>query len=176
MSLNVHKRKEQGRRDDMWSILYVLIEFLTGTLPWGHLRGIDNLDKVRDVKTLYNNEKLVKDLPEEFMKFMNHITSLKYDSRPDYELLHGILKSLFERKGGNYMTPFEWETPSQTDDNNITIYSLDEAEGKNERQNKMKIGSDDENLTKPTLKMQKDESEDKSRSTLTETSSKCYIL
>jgi tau tubulin kinase len=113
MSLNTHLRKEQGRRDDLWSLLYVLLEFLTGTLPWAHLRGIDNLDKVRDMKQQYNNEKLVRGLPEEFMKFMNHIKSLKYDSRPDYELLHGLLKSLFERNGGKKTTAFDWESPDQ---------------------------------------------------------------
>jgi len=110
MSLNTHLRKDQGRRDDLWSLLYVLIEFLTGTLPWAHLRGIANLDKVRDMKMQYNNEKLVRGLPEEFMKFMNHIKGLKYESRPDYDLLHSLLKSLFERNGGTKTTPFDWES------------------------------------------------------------------
>jgi len=115
MSLNTHLRKDQGRRDDLWSLLYVLIEFLTGTLPWAPLRGIANLDKVRDMKIQYNNEKLVRGLPEEFMKFMNHIKGLKFESRPDYDLLHGLLKSLFERNGGTKTTPFDWETEEQVD-------------------------------------------------------------
>eukprot|EP00961_Rhodomonas_salina_P004149 56980-Rhodomonas_salina.3 len=33
-SINSHLSKELARRDDLWSVLYVLIEFLTGQLPW----------------------------------------------------------------------------------------------------------------------------------------------
>ena len=34
MSINAHERKEQSRRDDMYSIGYVLLYLITGTLPW----------------------------------------------------------------------------------------------------------------------------------------------
>lgn len=40
---NLCSKKEQGRRDDLWSLLYLLIELATGGLPWGHLRGIENM-------------------------------------------------------------------------------------------------------------------------------------
>uniref|UniRef100_A0AC35FP63 Protein kinase domain-containing protein n=1 Tax=Panagrolaimus sp. PS1159 TaxID=55785 RepID=A0AC35FP63_9BILA len=33
-SINVHKRIEQGRRDDCWSWLFMLVELLYGKLPW----------------------------------------------------------------------------------------------------------------------------------------------
>lgn len=57
MSLNTHYRvssetllfpthhrpkRDQARRDDLWSLLYVIIEFRLGTLPWAHLRGPEN--------------------------------------------------------------------------------------------------------------------------------------
>uniref|UniRef100_A0A6B2L871 non-specific serine/threonine protein kinase n=1 Tax=Arcella intermedia TaxID=1963864 RepID=A0A6B2L871_9EUKA len=129
MSLNTHLRKEQARRDDLWSLLYVLLEFLQGTLPWAHFRGGDNLDKVRDMKMQYNNEKLVRGLPEEFMKFMNHLKTLKYETRPDYDLLHGLLKTLFERNGGSNTTPFDWESAEQVSQNNLAMDSLDEVSG-----------------------------------------------
>eukprot|EP01125_Pyxidicula_operculata_P004186 TRINITY_DN1614_c0_g1_i2.p1 TRINITY_DN1614_c0_g1~~TRINITY_DN1614_c0_g1_i2.p1 ORF type:complete len:331 (+),score=35.13 TRINITY_DN1614_c0_g1_i2:117-1109(+) len=128
MSPNTHLRKDQGRRDDLWSLLYVLVEFMTGTLPWGHLRGLGNLDKVKDMKMQYNNEKLLRGLPDEFMKFMNHIKTLRYESRPDYEYLHSILLSLFVRTGGHKLTPFDWETPAQVcslqDRTNFKLLSL----------------------------------------------------
>jgi len=182
MSINTHNRKEQGRRDDMWSLLYVLIEFLTGTLPWSHLRGIDNLDKIRDLKIFNNNEKLVRFLPDEFMKFMYHIKNLKYASRPDYEFLHGILKSLFERNGGNHLTPFEWETP-EVDITNLAIYNLDDEEVTNEWQHKIKTGPEasDESITasSSSIVKNKTDSEDKNFSSLTKEiteSQRCNIL
>eukprot|EP01127_Copromyxa_protea_P003680 TRINITY_DN1347_c0_g1_i2.p1 TRINITY_DN1347_c0_g1~~TRINITY_DN1347_c0_g1_i2.p1 ORF type:complete len:396 (-),score=80.11 TRINITY_DN1347_c0_g1_i2:367-1554(-) len=111
MSLNTHARKEQGRRDDLWSLLYVLIEFHTGTLPWGHLRGIENMEKVRDIKEQYNNKKLVKGLPNTFALFFNYIGTLKYETRPDYEMLLDLFKSKFTEIGGDENTLYDWETP-----------------------------------------------------------------
>lgn len=36
-SANAHKRSEQGRPDDLWSMLYVLAE-MRGPLPWDRVR------------------------------------------------------------------------------------------------------------------------------------------
>eukprot|EP01128_Nolandella_sp_AFSM9_P000619 TRINITY_DN10770_c0_g1_i1.p1 TRINITY_DN10770_c0_g1~~TRINITY_DN10770_c0_g1_i1.p1 ORF type:complete len:386 (-),score=67.45 TRINITY_DN10770_c0_g1_i1:108-1265(-) len=109
MSLNTHFRKDQGRRDDIYSLLYVIIECVSGTLPWAHLRGIQNLDKVRDLKVQYNNERLVRGLPEAFHKWLNHVKSLKFESRPNYKMLHNVLKELYETSGGGPLTPLDWE-------------------------------------------------------------------
>jgi serine/threonine protein kinase len=37
-SINSHLSKELGPRDDLWSVLYMLIEFVTGSLPWRKAR------------------------------------------------------------------------------------------------------------------------------------------
>jgi len=113
MSLNAHLRKDQGRRDDLWSLLYVLIEFRTGTLPWAHLRGVENLDKIRDVKVQYYNEKLVHGMPPDFVLIVQYIKSLKYESCPDYDFLDSILCKIFYDYGGNANTSFDWETPEE---------------------------------------------------------------
>jgi len=38
-SLNAHEDKDLGRRDDLWSWFYVLVEMIEGTLPWRVDRG-----------------------------------------------------------------------------------------------------------------------------------------
>lgn len=38
-STNTHARKEQGRADDLWSMLYVLAE-MKGPLPWDRIRCV----------------------------------------------------------------------------------------------------------------------------------------
>jgi serine/threonine protein kinase len=113
MSLNTHMRREQGRRDDLWSLLYVIIELRTGTLPWAHLRGVENLDRIRDIKLQYNNEKLVRGLPLEFLKFVTYVKTLRYESLPDYDFLDGLMLSLLHKNNGNEATPYDWETEEE---------------------------------------------------------------
>lgn len=37
-SIHTHRNLDQGRRDDIWSLFYVLVEFLDGELPWTDVR------------------------------------------------------------------------------------------------------------------------------------------
>jgi len=109
MSPNTHLRKDQGRRDDLWSFLYVLIEFYTGTLPWGQLRGPSNLDKIRDMKLEHISDRLTHGLPQEFSKMLTHIRTLKYEQKPNYGLLFQCMKKLYLSEGGDENFNFEWE-------------------------------------------------------------------
>ena len=96
------------RRDDLWSVLYLLIEFALGQLPWRRLR---DKDKVGEMKVKCNNDDLVAGLPEEFLLFMRHLTSLQYQSRPDYAYLINMFENLYTKLGGADKTPFDWEMP-----------------------------------------------------------------
>ncbi|TRY58362.1 hypothetical protein DNTS_034205, partial [Danionella cerebrum] len=37
-SVNAHRNKEMGRHDDLWSLFYMLVEFLVGQLPWRKIK------------------------------------------------------------------------------------------------------------------------------------------
>ena len=43
-SMNAHRNREMGCHDDLWSLLYMLVEFINGHLPW---RKIKDKDQVR---------------------------------------------------------------------------------------------------------------------------------
>lgn len=49
-SLNTHKRQDQCRWDDLWSVYYIAIENMVGALPW---RFISDKNKVAEMKTTY---------------------------------------------------------------------------------------------------------------------------
>jgi tau tubulin kinase len=38
-SINAHLAKDLARRDDLWSLLYMLIEFANGILPWRRIKA-----------------------------------------------------------------------------------------------------------------------------------------
>lgn len=105
-SINSHLSKDLGRRDDLWSIFYMLIEFVQGQLPW---RKLKDKDQIGDMKVKYNTPELVKDLPPQFLAFMKHLKSLQYADRPDYNHLYNILLDLYHSQGCDDHTPFDWE-------------------------------------------------------------------
>ena len=65
-SLNVHMGCEQGRRDDVESLGYLLVYFLKGKLPWQGLKADKVADKqqlIYEQKNLISNKTLCEGLP-----------------------------------------------------------------------------------------------------------------
>mmetsp|Transcript_10709 Transcript_10709/g.40089 ORF Transcript_10709/g.40089 Transcript_10709/m.40089 type:complete len:325 (+) Transcript_10709:585-1559(+) len=111
-SINSHKCKELGRRDDFWSIFYVLIEFSLGALPW---RKLKSKEQIGELKQRYTNPDLVKDLPQEFRLFLEHLEGLSFYDEPDYDYLTRILIQANEREGFDLEGPFDWNrSPQET--------------------------------------------------------------
>lgn len=105
-SIASHKHKELGRVDDLWSLLFMLIEFATGSLPWRKCKTKEELAacKERSVKP-----KLVHNLPREFHLFLSHLQDLKFEDEPDYALLSSCLYRAIERRGYPEDKPVDWE-------------------------------------------------------------------
>ncbi|KAJ4444730.1 hypothetical protein ANN_06527 [Periplaneta americana] len=80
-SINAHKNKEMGRHDDLWSLFYMLVEFVNGQLPW---RKIKDKEQVGLMKEKYDHRLLLKHLPSDLRQFLDHIQSLEYADKPDY--------------------------------------------------------------------------------------------
>ena len=74
-----------GRHDDLWSLFYVLIEMVNGSLPW---RKIKDKDSVGLMKSTFDHRLLLKHLPQDFKQFLEHIESLTYNDVPNYQLLY----------------------------------------------------------------------------------------
>lgn len=105
-SVNAHKNKEMGRHDDLWSLFYMLVEFLAGQLPW---RKIKDKEQVGIMKEKYDHTMLLKNMPTEFRAFLDHLSSLDYFDKPDYALLHNLFEQCMRRKGIKEGDPFDWE-------------------------------------------------------------------
>ncbi|KAJ3065480.1 Tau-tubulin kinase 2, partial [Podochytrium sp. JEL0797] len=112
-SINAHLGVELSRADDLWSLFYLLVEFLTGTLPW---KGKEK-DKIGDLKIRYTNPSLVEGLPTCMLSFMNVLLATQYDQTPRYDVLDACLYALgAEVRGeavwdekGNGVACYDWE-------------------------------------------------------------------
>uniref|UniRef100_A0A915PYL4 non-specific serine/threonine protein kinase n=1 Tax=Setaria digitata TaxID=48799 RepID=A0A915PYL4_9BILA len=100
----VHARMEQGRKDDLWSLVYVLVELHAG-LPW---RGITEKE-VGIMKDKITDEVLMADCPPEWIHVMKYIRTLSYESRPDYKKIYDLLMSCLKRLSVSFSDPYDWE-------------------------------------------------------------------
>ncbi|KAI6192133.1 Tau-tubulin kinase 1 [Aphelenchoides bicaudatus] len=105
-AVSAHKNKEMGRQDDLWSLFYMLVEFLQGALPW---RRIKDKDEVGRMKEEANIEQLLDGCPFELLDFPKHLKTLGYPDEPNYDLLERCLWSCMARLGINMDDPYDWE-------------------------------------------------------------------
>ncbi|XP_014482904.1 PREDICTED: uncharacterized protein LOC106748669 isoform X2 [Dinoponera quadriceps] len=120
-SVNAHKNKEMGRHDDLWSLFYMLVEFVNGQLPW---RKIKDKEQVGLMKEKYDHRLLLKHLPSDLRVFLEHIQSLEYADKPDYGMLAGLFERCMKRRGVKANDPYDWERPLIANEGLSTTRSL----------------------------------------------------
>ncbi|XP_076013764.1 tau-tubulin kinase 2 isoform X2 [Genypterus blacodes] len=105
-SVNAHKNKEMGRHDDLWSLFYMLVEFLVGQLPWRKIKDKEHVGKLKDT---YDHRLMLKHLPAEFNVFLDHIANLDYFTKPDYQLLMSVFDNSMKTYNVVENDPYDWE-------------------------------------------------------------------
>eukprot|EP00425_Heterocapsa_triquetra_P005131 CAMPEP_0195161164 /NCGR_PEP_ID=MMETSP0448-20130528/187030_1 /TAXON_ID=66468 /ORGANISM="Heterocapsa triquestra, Strain CCMP 448" /LENGTH=327 /DNA_ID=CAMNT_0040199965 /DNA_START=1 /DNA_END=981 /DNA_ORIENTATION=- len=101
-SINAHLGTEQGRRDDLEAIGYVLMYFNRGNLPWQVLQANtkeEKYAKICELKRSTSVEELCKGFPRVFASYLNYTRGLRFEDRPDYAYLRRLFKDLFMREG-----------------------------------------------------------------------------
>ncbi|XP_014898159.1 tau-tubulin kinase 2b [Poecilia latipinna] len=116
-SINAHKNKEMGRHDDLWSLFYMLVEFMVGQLPW---RKIKDKEQVGNLKETYDHRLMLKHLPSEFSTFLDHILTLDYFTKPDYQLLTSVFEKAMKDHNVLENDPYDWEKCDSEDVLTIT--------------------------------------------------------
>lgn len=89
ISKHIHEGNVYSRRDDIISIMYVVIYLLKGNLPWtgllpkkGDIRTKEEL--VYDKKVIISSDELCEGLPTLFKKILDYAYSLEFEDKPDY--------------------------------------------------------------------------------------------
>ena len=134
-STNTHLGMEQSRRDDIEALGYMLIYFLKGTLPWQGQVLKDpkrKYDRIKQLKYDIKLEDLCRDLPIELAKFIQYARDMKFEDKPDYNYLRGLLRKAAQVNGLQFdPSKFDWivreENEKQNEDEHKHL-----TEGKNE--------------------------------------------
>ncbi|GJP61473.1 hypothetical protein CLOP_g18628 [Closterium sp. NIES-67] len=103
-SAHSHLLMDLGRRDDLWSLFYVLVEFLEGELPWRH---VTEKERVKEMKLhfFYHPDQMTKSVPfpHELSAFAEHLQVLEYGDKPDYAYLQHLLTAWNARCGEGHL-------------------------------------------------------------------------
>ena len=115
-SINSHAGIEQGRRDDLESVVYVLIYLMKGCLPWQGIAAKtknEKYHKIMEVKMSVSLDRLCEDCPKEIEQMMSYVRGLKFDEKPDYERMVRSLVHIAARCSVDLDQSFQWETANR---------------------------------------------------------------
>lgn len=87
ISLNVHKKIEPSRRDDIESIIYILL-FLLGEMSWEKYK-VDNIESI--LKIIECKQNILYFVPDFLKQMLEYVRSLEFEDEPDYIFLIGLL-------------------------------------------------------------------------------------
>jgi serine/threonine protein kinase len=110
-SVSTHLGVEQGRRDDLEAIGFLLVYFAKGSLPWQGLKVADQGQKtarIGEKKIATTLEYLCKDLPNAFLRYLRTVRALKFEETPDYDALRGMFADVFRSEGYRQDYIFDW--------------------------------------------------------------------
>ena len=118
-SLTTHDGREMGRRDDLWSLWFLLVEAVTGALPW---RQVRDKAEVARLKHACDMHALAARLPPQFDAVLSAIEPLQYADRPDYACIAAQLQRLLDQRTAGRPFAFPWQrrapspAPAPSDD------------------------------------------------------------
>ena len=111
-SIAAHRGQELSRKDDLESLVYVLLYLIRGSLPWSGLSANssrEKLEQIVQIKVSFSVSSLCEGLPVEFLCFVQHIRSLKSFDIPTYQQLRLMFRTLADKNGIEYDGQFEWQ-------------------------------------------------------------------
>lgn len=81
VSINVHDGCEPSRRDDLISMMYVLIYLVKGRLPW---KAAASPELVAQMKKTILPEDLFFEMPSSYLGIFKYLCTMSYDEAPNY--------------------------------------------------------------------------------------------
>ena len=112
ISINTHQGYEQGRRDDLESLFYIIIYFIKGELPWQNIKCKTRQEKYNKIfeikKKVTEDGELVEDLPIEMKKILEYILGLNFAERPNYLMMKNAIELILNKLNYSNDLQFDW--------------------------------------------------------------------
>lgn len=121
-SVNTQLNIQPSRRDDIESMIYLIVYMFKGKLPWSK---VDSLNKkelsnaILEIKRKISAESLLKGLPLEYVDIMYYAKTLNFYEQPDYDLIRkklwaALMETDYEELKNNIIM-YDWHTRESLD-------------------------------------------------------------
>lgn len=110
-SIAAHERIEQSRKDDLESLVYMLVYLYKGKLPWSDIKISDKRKRYKKIykeKLKYTAEELCEKMPREYTVFLNYIRAMSFDEKPPYSSFIKMFTKLYNKNNYSHDL-FDWE-------------------------------------------------------------------
>ena len=125
-SINSLRGIEQGKRDDLESIGYVLVYLLKGYLPWQSINiknKSEKLKKILILKIETPSSDLCNGMPQEFEIYLDYCKNLELETEPDYNMLKNLFLQVIYKEKMKFDYIYDWSTSKDIEIANSYINS-----------------------------------------------------
>ncbi|CAL2037308.1 unnamed protein product [Caenorhabditis brenneri] len=115
--LNSMLEADTGRKDDIESWLYMVVEWTSGGLPWRKLKAGDRDKVLQFKKDLRTKEEMQEDMfyncpKKEFFRILKYTDSLDFYSTPDYKFVYYCIQHAAAANKIKDSDPLDWDQNS----------------------------------------------------------------
>lgn len=108
---NVLRGLTSSRRDDLESLLYVLLYFCRGDLPWYHSKETRCSPLlILQRRNMMTMAEMCQGAPHSLLTALAYVKSLSYNACPKYDYLRRLFKDCANEKGVAYDCMFDWKS------------------------------------------------------------------
>uniref|UniRef100_A0A1I7T7W8 non-specific serine/threonine protein kinase n=1 Tax=Caenorhabditis tropicalis TaxID=1561998 RepID=A0A1I7T7W8_9PELO len=105
-----HNGMEHGRKDDVESWFYMLVDFTNAALPW---KVVTQIKEVGEMKKNSRFDPLMSQMlagcpMDEYRQIMSHIDGLSFFMEPNYGFIYSTLRKLMQTRNVQEF-PYDWE-------------------------------------------------------------------
>jgi len=142
-ALNTHLGVQQSRRDDLESLMFILVFLMKRTLPWQrkYSSRTDKHNAIRMQKLLLSPDELCSDLPRGFAKAFNYIRGLGFDEVPNYALLKTGFRLMAVENQVVMDSVFDWTVLVRTEDDFTEKRQRERSQNRRHSQNRPLVAS-----------------------------------
>lgn len=106
--LACHIQREQCRKDDIESWMYMVVEMTSGRLPWRNLTEAEDVGMFKKECKTKRPRCLFGGCPREFMEIFPILDKGKFFDAPEYKTIYELLEKAMQNTKANEF-PYDWE-------------------------------------------------------------------